>query len=146
MPDEAVDFSDGDSLIDFSAVEETTFEALPRGLYPCTVSECEFGHSQAKGTAMWTLKLEVSEGEYAGRTLFTHLVFEGAGLGMTKSNLGRIRPDLMETPFNPTDEEVIASMLGLAVKAKVTTRKWEGEIRNNVNGLFAGDGDGFIGA
>jgi hypothetical protein len=35
-------------------------------------------------------------------------------------------------------------MLGLAVKARVTVRKYEGEDRNNVQGLFPGDGDGFV--
>jgi len=142
---DAVDFSDGDSLVvDFNAVEDTGFEALAKGMYPCVISECEFNYSQASGNPMWTLQLEVSEGEHAGRKLFNHLVFAGKGLGITKQNLGRIRPDLMEAPFNPTDEEVIASMLGLNVKAKVTVRKYEGEDRNNVQGLFPGDGDGFV--
>ena len=142
---EAVDFSEGDNLVvDFNAVEDTAFEALPKAMYPCTIAECEFGYSQSKGTPMWTLQLEVSEGEYAGRKLFNHLVFAGAGLGITKQNLTRIRPDLMESPMDPKDEETIASMLGLAVKAKVTVRKYEGEDRNNVQGLFPGEGDGFV--
>lgn len=141
----AVDFSEGDSLVvDFNAVEDTGFEALPKGMYPCVISECDFTYSQSAGNPMWTLQLEVSEGEYAGRKLFNHLVFKGAGLGITKQNLGRIRPDLLESAFDPSDEEVIASMLGLGVKAKVTVRKYEGEDRNNVNGLFPGDQDGFV--
>jgi hypothetical protein len=142
---EAVDFSDGDSLVvDFNTVEDTSFEALPKGMYPCQIAECEFTYSQSSGNPMWTLQLEVSEGEFAGRKLFNHLVFAGKGLGITKQNLARIKPDLLESPFDPTDEEVIASMLGLAVKARVTVRKYEGEDRNNVQGLFPGDGDGFV--
>ena len=145
MPeDQAVDFSEGDDLtVDFGQVEDTAFEVLPKGMYPCTIAECDFTYSQSAGNPMWTLQLEVSEGEFAGRKLFNHLVFKGAGLGITKQNLGRIRPDLLETPFDPSDEEVIATMLGLAVKARVQVRKWEGQDRNNVQGLFPGDGDGF---
>jgi len=140
-----VDFSPGDDLtVDFGAVEDTAFEALPKGMYPCTIAECEFTYSQSKGNPMWTLQLEVSEGEYAGRKLFNHLVFAGAGLGITKQNLGRIKPELLEAPFSPDDQEVIAGMLGLAVNAKVTVRKYEGEDRNNVQGLFPGGGDGFV--
>jgi len=143
--DAAVDFSDGDSLVvDFNEVEDTAFEALPKGMYPCVIAECEFGYSQSKGNPMWTMQLEVSEGEYAGRKLFNHLVFKGAGMGITKQNLARIAPELLESAFSPDDEEVIAAMLGKAVKAKVTVRKYEGEMRNNVNGLFAGEGDGFV--
>lgn len=142
---EAVDFSDGDDLmVDLNAVEDTAFEALPKGMYPCLISECEFTYSQSAGNPMWTLQLEVSEGEYAGRKLFNHLVFAGAGLGITKQNLERIAPELLENAFDPRDEEVIASMLGRAVKARVIIRKYEGEDRNNVQGLFPGDGDGFV--
>ncbi len=146
MAEEAVDFSEGDSLVvDFGEVDDTAFEAIPKGLYPCVVAECEFTYSQSSGNPMWTLTLEVSEGEYAGRKLFTHLVFHGAGLGMTKQQLGRIKPELIEAPLDPTDEETIAGMLGLAVKARVDIRKWEGQNRNNVRGLFpGGDGDGFV--
>ena len=144
MSEDAVDFSAGDSVVDFSNVEDTSFEALPKGMYPCVIAECEFTYSQSSGNPMWTLQLEVSEGEYAGRKLFNHLVFAGKGLGMTKQQLSRIKPELLENPFNPTDEEVIAGMLGTAVKAKVTVRKYEGEDRNNVAGLFPGDGDGFV--
>lgn len=141
----AVDFSEGDSLVvDFNQVEDTAFEALPKGMYPCTIAECEFTYSQSSGNPMWTMQLEVAEGEYAGRKLFNHLVFAGKGLGITKQNLSRIKPDLLEGPFDPSDEEVIASMLGLSVKARVTVRKYEGEDRNNVQGLFPGDGDGFV--
>lgn len=141
----AVDFSEGDSLVvDFNQVEDTAFEALPKGMYPCTIAECEFTYSQSSGNPMWTMQLEVAEGEYAGRKLFNHLVFAGKGLGITKQNLSRIKPDLLEGPFDPSDEEVIASMLGLGVKARVTVRKYEGEDRNNVQGLFPGDGDGFV--
>lgn len=142
---EAVDFSDGDSLtVDFNDIEDTSFEALPKAVYPCTISECEFTYSQSSGNPMWTLQLEVSEGEYAGRKLFNHLVFAGKGLGITKQNLKRIAPELMEGPFDPRDPEIVAGMLGKAVKAKVTIRKYEGEDRNNVAGLYPGEGDGFV--
>lgn len=141
----AVDFSEGDSLvIDFNDVEDTSFEALPRGSYPCVIAECDFTYSQASGNPMWTMQLEVSEGEYAGRKLFNHLVFKGAGLGITKQNLTRIAPELMEGPFDPRDEAIIASMLGKEVVAKVTVRDWEGSKRNNVQGLYPGAGDSFV--
>jgi len=141
----AVDFSEGDSLmVDFNNVEDVSFEAMPRGMYPCVIADCEFTMSQSSGNPMWTFTLEVSEGEYAGRKLFSHNVFAGKGLPMTKKTLSRIAPELLEGPFNPEDSEVIASMIGRDVKAKVTVRKYEGEDRNNVGDLFPNDGGGFL--
>lgn len=139
----AVDFSEGESaVIDWNDVEDSSFEALPKGIYPCVIADCEFTYSQSSGNPMWTLQLEVSEGEYAGRRLFTHLVFSSKALPITKQNLARIKPELLEGPMDPADEEVIASMLGTPVKAKVTIRKYEGEDRNNVAGLYKGE-EGF---
>lgn len=143
----AVDFSEGDSLmVDFNNVDDVSFEALPVGIYPVTIADCEFTYSQSSGNPMWTLKLEVSEGEYAGRILFSHMVFAGKGLPMTKKSLSRIAPTLLESAFNPEDPDIIANMLGLDLKAKVTVRKYEGRDTNNVRDLFPneGGGDSFI--
>ena len=142
---EAVDFSEGDSLVvDFNSVDDVSFEAMPKGVYPVVVDECEFGYSQSKGTPMWTLTLEVSEGEYAGRKLFTHLVFAGAGLPITKRQIGRIAPELLDGPFDPQDPEVLTQMLGKNLRAQVTVRKYEGEDRNNVRNLYEADGSDFV--
>jgi len=143
---EAVDFSEGDSLmVDLNDVEDVTFEALPRGLYPCVISECEFSYSQASGNPMWTLVLEVTDGEYTGRKLYSHLVFHGKGLPITKRQLSRIAPDLFDGPFNPEDEDVIATMLGRNISAKTAPRKFEGEMRDNVRDLFAASEEGGFG-
>jgi len=142
----AVDFSAGDSLmVDMSTVPDVSFEALPRALYPCQIVDCEFTYSQSSGNPMWTLTLEVTDGDYAGRKLFTHMVFAGAGLPITKKQLSRIAPSLMESAFDPSDVEVSSQMLGLEVKAKVSIRKYEGEDRNNVQDLFPNEGgDSFM--
>jgi len=143
---EAVDFSEGDALtVDFNDVEETSFEALPKAMYNCVIAECEFGYSQNSGNAMWTLQLEVADGEYAGRKLFNHMTFTGGGVGFTKRDLKRIAPELLEAPFQPNDPEVVSSMLGKQVRCRVTTRKDpEGETRNNISGMYPVDGDGFV--
>jgi len=142
----AVDFAEGDSLmVDFDTVEDVSFEALPVAMYPVVVADCEFTYSQSSGNPMWTLKLEVAEGEYAGRILFCHLVFAGKGLPITKRQLTRIAPDLIASAFNPEDPDVIAQMLGMELKAKVTVRKYEGRDTNNVRDLFPGEGgDSFL--
>lgn len=148
--EEVVDFSEGDSLVvDFDNVEEAPeFEALPRGIYLCTIAECEFTYSQSSGNPMWTLQMEVTEGEYAGRILYSHLVFKGKGLPFTKRQLNRIAPDIVSGPFDIQDADVIAQMLGRRLKAKVTIRKYDDGTgprdTNNVRDLLAADGDSFV--
>ncbi len=143
---EAVDFSQGDSLmVDLNQVEDVSFEALPRGIYPCVIAECEFSYSQSAGNPMWTLVMEVSDGEYTGRKLFSHLVFAGKGLPITKRQLSRIAPELFDAPFNPEDDDTIASMLGKNINVKTAPRKYDGEMRDNVRDLFPPSEDGGFG-
>ncbi len=135
--DAVVNFTEGDSLVvDFNEVEEITFEALPKGPYEVIVAENDFGFSQA-GNPMWTLQLEVTEGEHAGRRLFNHLVFFGAGLGFTKTTLGRIAPQMLESPLDPSDEDSIQAMLGIECRAQVTVEKYKDGFTNNIKGLYA---------
>lgn len=143
----AVDFPEGDNLlVNWDDIEEQSFEAIPRGNYPCIISECDFQHSQAAGNPMWSIRLEVEGGEYDGRILFTHMVFAGKALGFTKATLARIAPELLESALDPQDEEAQGSLLGKHVTAKVTTRMYEGELTNNVRGLYALEegGDDFV--
>lgn len=140
---EPVDFSAGDSLmVDLNDVEDASFELLPNALYPCVISECVFDFSQSAGNPMWSLVLEVTDGEYTGRKLYTHLVFAGKGMPYTKRQLARIAPELFDGPFNPEDDDVVATMPGKNVSAKVSKQKWEGEWRNNIRDLFAARDEG----
>lgn len=144
--DGAVEFEDGEGVIvDFGNIEEQTFEVLPRGNYAITCVECAFEYSQSKGTPMWSLRWEVTEGEHEGHTLYNHMVMAGAGLPMVKRQLGRIRPDLLENPFNPEDEEILESMIGVNAIAKVAVKKFEGTPRNNIRDLFPPSDEGDFG-
>lgn len=143
---DAVDFSEGDSImVDLNAVEDVSFEALPKGIYPCVIAECDFSYSQASGNPMWTLVMEVTDGDYAGRKLFSHLVFAGAGLPITKRQLSRIAPELFDSAFDPEDDDVIQGMLGKNVMAKTQPRKYEGVMRDNVRDLFGPSEDSSFG-
>ncbi len=141
--DEVVDFStdSGGLMVDLDQVEEVTYEAIPRGIYPCVIADCEFGMSQSSGNPMWTVVCEVSDGEYAGTKLWTYMVFAGKGLGITKRHLGRIIPELASSPFDPENLDIINQMLGLEINVKVGIRPYEGENRNTVLDLYAATGD-----
>ena len=53
---------------DFSDVEDIeSFVSVPEGRYLCRVAEVREGLAR-DGSVRWSLRLEVAEGEYAGRT------------------------------------------------------------------------------
>ncbi len=147
---EGVDFGEGQEgalVVDLSAVEDDSgFEAIPRGMYPCVIDNLEYAISQAKGNPMWTWTLEIEDGEYAGRKLFYHTVFKGPGLPITKKAIAAVMPDLLSAPFDPEAIANSGEKIGLRLKVRVDQKMYEGEKRNNVKGVFAADeagGDGF---
>ena len=53
---------------DFSSVGDIdSFVSVPAGVYACRVAEARSGQSK-DGSERWSFRLEVDEGEYAGRT------------------------------------------------------------------------------
>ncbi len=138
-----LEFSEGDSLlIDLNDIEDSEFELMPRGKYPCVIIECEFAISQNGGNPMWSMVVEVEEGDFAERKLFMHWVWAGKGVPYTKKQAARIAPELFEQAFDPQDEEYIQSMVGKRLSARISDRKYEGERRNNIADVFAPDGEG----
>lgn len=141
--------AEGGLLIDLTNVEEDAgFEVLPRGIYDCVVSNLSFEYSQASGNPMWTWELEVEEGEFASRKLFTHTVFKGAGLGRTKRTISRVAPELLEAAFDPEEIADKGTMLGKRCRARVDVKPYEGQPRNNVKDVLpaqGGSSEGFLG-
>lgn len=53
---------------DFSRIEDIdSFVSIPEGRYLCRIAEVREGVAR-DGSARWSLRLEVAQGEYAGRT------------------------------------------------------------------------------
>lgn len=134
---------DGSLTMDLTNVQEAVFEVIPRGNYPCVIETCEFGHSQNSGAPMWTLKLSISDGEYAERKLFTHISFSEKAMPYTKRTLNAIAPEFLSGPFDLADGA--SQMEGKSVTAKVAIEKYEGESRSRVKDLSAATGaDSFV--
>ena len=130
--DEAVGFEEnGEELVvDLSSVEDAGFELIPKGAYPCEITNCEFTHSQSKGTPMWAMEVTLTgDGEFSGRKLFTYMVWAGKGLPMTKRTVAQALPELLENPFKPDDEDLLEALLGrpLTVRVGVQMYRPEGE-------------------
>lgn len=137
----------GGNLIDFSSVpEEAEFVAIPRGIYPATVDDVTYGHSQSSGNPMWTWKFEISEGEYAGRKLFYHSPFVENMLPRVKKVLSRIAPELLATAFDPEEVASQGTLLGKACKLRIDVKVYEGKNRNNVRDVLPPDGTAAAGS
>ena len=136
---------DGGLVVDLGGVDDDGgFEAIPRAIYNCTILNLTFEHSQRSGNPMWTWELEVADGEYAGRHLFTHTTFNEGGLPRTKRAIARVMPELLEKPFDPEEVANSGVMLGKALRARVDIKPYEGRKTNNVRDILAPeDGDGF---
>lgn len=77
--------------VDFSLVDETRdFATIPSGDYPCRVAEVRQGEAR-DGSPRWSLRLEVLEGTFAGRTAgWDSMTFSDRGLPRVKHVLSSL--------------------------------------------------------
>lgn len=123
---------------DFANVQAVSFENIPAGSYPVAIESCEYETSKA-GNPMWKCTLQITEGEHENRKLFTYIAFSEKAMPFAKATLERIAPDLIASPFQ-IDEEA-HQLVGVACVAKVKIVQYEGEPRNQVEGLYAPGGE-----
>ncbi len=73
----------------FAEVKDTqSFVAVPPGSYACRIAEVRVGESRS-GAVRWSLRLEVLDGEYAGRTAaWDSLTWSERGVQRVKFVLG----------------------------------------------------------
>jgi len=79
---------------DFSTVEDIeSFVSVPEGRYLCRVAEVRDGVAR-DGSARWSLRLEVAEGDYAGRTAgWDSLTWSERGVARVKRVLDALGMD-----------------------------------------------------
>lgn len=143
MSEDALDMTEGAGImIDFTNVEDVSFEVLPKGVYSAIIVGCEFKHS-SKGNPMWAMQMDVRDGDYEGRKLFFHVTFSEAALPFAKKTLANIAPDLLETQFSPDDPEVVARFQNMEVNAKVSVGTYNNEPSNSVEELTLAEGTNF---
>jgi hypothetical protein len=91
--------------LDFSSVDDLeSFVSIPEGTYLCRIVDVREGTTR-EGSPRWALRLEVVEGEYAGRTAaWDGLVFSERGLPRVKQILARLGFDVQGTlELSPAD-------------------------------------------
>jgi hypothetical protein len=120
--------------IDFTNVEVTGFELLPRGDYLLRVVTPEIRDSQSSEHQYLNIEFEVVDGEFAGRKIWDSMSFSPGALWKLKGFLlasGYTEEDLAGSfDFDPAD------LANLEVQARVAQKadnRQEGVMRNVVN-------------
>ena len=110
--------------LDFSTIEDNeSFVSIPEGTYLCRIAEVREGTTRDLAPR-WGLRLEVVEGEYAGRTAaWDSLVFSERGLPRVKHVLARFGFDVSGTlELRPTD------LIDLRAKAQCLLEEHEDQL------------------
>jgi hypothetical protein len=90
------------------------FDALPKDDYPVLVQEAEKRVAQSSGNDMINVRLQVTEGPFANRVLFTNIVFSKGspkGMRMTLDKLAALGVTREFLALNKPSPAAIAEML-----------------------------------
>ena len=107
--------------IDFDEVTENKdYASIPEGCYRCKIGEVRVGMTR-NGHERWAYRLEVANGEYAGRTAgWDGLVFSERGLPRVKYVLSRLGFDTTgRVSLEPNDIQ------GRHIEARLIAELWE---------------------
>jgi hypothetical protein len=133
---------------DFSQVRDVeSFVSVPEGSYLCRVAEVREGLAR-DGSVRWSLRLEVADGEYAGRTAgWDGLTWSDRGIHRVKRVLETLGLDVRgEVDLHPAD------LVGRQVRAQFAAEEREDpltgrrtlRLRVPYAGYAAADGDGSL--
>ena len=96
--------------VDFSLVDDVeSFISVPEGIYLCRIADVREGVTR-DGSPRWGIRLEVAEGEYAGRTAaWDGLPWSERGLPRVKQVLSHCEADLVQNGHRPQTKEPAAA-------------------------------------
>jgi hypothetical protein len=114
--------------IDFSRVDDVeSYVSIPEGTYLCRIAEVREGVTR-EGSARWAFRLEVADGELAGRTAaWDGLVWSERALPRVKQVLARLGFDVSGTlELQPTE------LIGRTVRAQLVSEQREDPLTGRV--------------
>ena len=106
---------------DFSSVEDAeSFVTVPEGEYRCRIAEVRPGQAR-DGSERWRMRLEVAEGQWAGRTAaWDSITWSERGIYRVKKVLEALGYDVAgEVVVDPDD------LLELQALVQLETEEWE---------------------
>lgn len=134
-------------LVADAGTSTNSYEILPDGDYDVKVVEASHTLT-AKGKTMFKVKLQVLTGPYANRFLWDNLVISPesqTALGIFFRQMKALGLDQEYFKRNPSNDQVVGSINGAAVRVKVSHRQYNGEDRNEIkqyNAVASGNGGG----
>ncbi len=107
---------------DFSGVEDVeSYVSVPAGVYLCRIAEVREGLTRDGASSRWGIRLEVAEGDLAGRTAaWDGLVFSERGLPRAKQVFQRLGFDV-----SGTLELESADLVGMKVRVQFVLEERE---------------------
>jgi len=138
-------------LVDLANVQEMSFEAIPKGVYPAVLDDLKYEISKNSGQPMWNARFTITDGQYTNRKLFTYMSFSEKALPGTKRQIKQFAPELLSAPFNAKKIADEGTLIGKTVRLKLDIEIYkpegggEAQKRNRVKDVLApgGAGDGF---
>ena len=131
--------------LDLTHLDDTdSYVSIPEGSYLCRVAEVRPGTTR-EGQPRWGLRLEVAEGDYAGRTAaWDGLTFSDRGLPRVKQVLEQLGFDV-STPLDLDPDDLLdcrahVQLLAEAREDPLTGRRVE-RLKVPYQGYVAVDGD-----
>lgn len=131
------------SIIDLSEVEATTYEPIPRGVYPGYIESVEYTRSQAKNLPMlvFVLKFDYEDKE---RTQRYYATLAGDGAGRTKAFLARLDPELDLANLDPYEMDDHFANMEVNIRLTIRPDRDDPKIkRNNVGDVTPIEDEGF---
>ena len=110
--------------LDFSTIDDAeSYVSIPEGTYVCRIAEVR-EHSTRDGSPRWGMRLEVVDGEYAGRTAaWDSLNFSERGLPRVKQVLQRFGFDVSgAVELHPQD------LIDLRARAQCLLEEYEDKL------------------
>jgi hypothetical protein len=110
--------------LDFTHVEDAeSYVSIPEGTYVCRIADVRQSMTR-EGSQRWSLRLEVVEGEYAGRTAaWDSLIFSQRGMPRVKQVLQRFGFDVSGTlELQPAD------LIDLRARAQCLIEEYEDKL------------------
>lgn len=122
--------------ITIDATEATSFEPVPNGTYDVKVSQIKDVKTSAKGTPYFSVGFEITDGDYAGRWVWSNYMLAGKGTGITLDFLNKALGEEFSSEdgsFDFDDEDLLGSELQIVTELET----YEGEERANVKRILA---------
>lgn len=139
------DMDDDEFFVDFGDVPEASgFEAIPRGRYDVIVDQVELKDSNSSEYKYLNWQLSVADGPFAKRKLWYVTSFHPESAPMMRRVLASAGvPAGVKFKVDRGSKLLLEpDVVGLAGVAKVGTRVYDGDVKNNVKDLVFTPRDG----